>query len=31
MESNYVSKNKKHPLKRREVALFLIGTFAEDI
>jgi hypothetical protein len=31
MESNYVSKNKKHPLKRREVALFLLGTFAEDI
>jgi len=31
MESNYFSQNKKHPLKRREVALFLLGTFAEDI
>jgi len=31
MESNYLSSNRKHPLKRREVALFLLGTFAEDI
>jgi hypothetical protein len=26
-----LSTNKKHPFKRREVALFLLGTFAEDI
>ena len=31
MVSNYLSKNKKHPIKRLEVALFLLGTFAEDI
>jgi hypothetical protein len=31
MESNYFSSHRKHPFKRREVALFLLGTFAEDI
>lgn len=27
----YMSSNKKHEWKRREVALFLLGSFAEDI
>ena len=30
-EQSYVSSNKKHSWKRREVALFLLGSFAEDI
>lgn len=30
-EYTYSSKNKKHLWKKREVALFLIGSFAEDI
>ena len=30
-EFTYSSKNKKHFWKKREVALFLIGNFAEDI
>jgi hypothetical protein len=31
LENVYISSNKKHQWKRREVALFLIGNFAEDI
>ncbi len=31
LENVYISSNKKHHWKRREVALFLIGNFAEDI
>jgi hypothetical protein len=30
-EYSYTSPNKKHYWKKREVALFLMGTFAEDI
>jgi hypothetical protein len=30
-EFTYSSKNKKHSWKKREVALFLVGSFAEDI
>lgn len=30
-EFNYFSKNKKHLWKLREVALLLLGSFAEDI
>lgn len=30
-EYSYHSKNKKHQWKRREVALFILGNFAEDI
>lgn len=27
----YISKNKKNPVKRREVAILLLGTFVEDV
>jgi len=30
-EASYVSSNKKHLDKRREVALYLLGSFAEDL
>jgi len=30
-EYSYSSKNKRHPWKKREVGLFLLGNFAEDI
>jgi hypothetical protein len=30
-EFSYSSSNKKHYWKKREVALYLIGSFAEDI
>jgi hypothetical protein len=30
-EASYVSSNKKHFDKRREVALYLLGSFAEDL
>lgn len=31
LDNVYISTNRKHQWKRREVALFLIGNFAEDI
>jgi hypothetical protein len=30
-EASYVSANKKHSDKKREVALYLLGSFAEDL